>query len=291
MGFPSVLQIILMLAFSITTHLSLAGDPAEVGWAATINVAGRQRMLAQRAAKEAFQIFLDIEPKKSAEDLRKTMGLFEESLEKLARKDASLGLPPFTSAIVRQIGIEERTWKQMKIVLDKVLAGKGDIDELEMIDREVTREAQELVTRLAGSYNNRSDKPWGTILNLAGRQRMLSQQMAKDLFMVLLQANPEAHRSALGFAIEAFDQTLRGLMNGDSRVGLPPITDQQALVKIDAAGKAWFAFLPLLKKGLRIEPLSPGELKQVVALNLQLLEASDEVVSRLEELANRNAKP
>ncbi len=51
------------------------------------------------------------------------------------------------------------------------------------------------------------------VVNLAGRQRMLTQKMTKEL-LLLVQTGDEAYRSSLENTVKVFDQTLKALMYG-----------------------------------------------------------------------------
>lgn len=81
-----------------------------------------------------------------------------------------------------------------------------------------------------------------TLINLAGRQRMLAQQM---VWLALIQPNsPE-----LESAINRFDQTLHALRDGgialdagDRSVTLPPATDRAVRAQLDEVAKSWGTF-------------------------------------------------
>ena len=81
-----------------------------------------------------------------------------------------------------------------------------------------------------------------TVINLAGRQRMLSQKMT---WLALTQpSNPELDR-----AIELFDQTLYALRDGgatldstDRLVTLPPAPDPSLRSQLGDAVTAWETF-------------------------------------------------
>ena len=68
----------------------LTKDPA---LALVINVAGRQRMISQKMAKEALLIYLKIDPANQAEALKKSIVLFENSLKGLKFGDSKPAFP------------------------------------------------------------------------------------------------------------------------------------------------------------------------------------------------------
>lgn len=274
-----------LFLFALTANVSFAGIPTEAEFAASINIAGRQRMLAQRAAKEALQIVLGVEGEKSADNLKKTMTLFEQSLQSLSKGNPSMGLPVPGEAVAKGIEAEEAAWKILKADLENVLAGKPDVANLGTSDSEVALEAQALVTLLEGEYQTATGKLWGGVVDLSGKQRMLSQKMAKEVYQVLLKANAETHRAALKLAVETFDDTQKGLLNGDAKLSLPPTTDKKARAQLELAGRVWARFRPYLEKVLKKETLSAEDLLKVADINIQLLDETEKVVSIFEGLA------
>ncbi|MGF1445366.1 MAG: type IV pili methyl-accepting chemotaxis transducer N-terminal domain-containing protein, partial [Pikeienuella sp.] len=57
-------------------------------------------------------------------------------------------------------------------------------------------------------------------INLAGRQRMLSQRMARATFYTRLGVEPSRHLEMLTAASALFDTTLAGLRDGSEDLGL-----------------------------------------------------------------------
>ena len=66
-------------------------------------------------------------------------------------------------------------------------------------------------------YNISIQKNDGLLINLAGRQRMLSQKMTKELLSFKLDTNPalaQKKEAALKNTIALFDKTLNGFLHG-----------------------------------------------------------------------------
>ena len=70
----------------------------------------------------------------------------------------------------------------------------------------------------------------GNIINTAGRQRMLSQKMSKESF--LISTGNDEFRSELPKTIGLFDTILKGLIYGNSAMGLPPTTEKETLTQM-----------------------------------------------------------
>lgn len=276
-----------LLLLLLATCASFADGPSEKEWAASLNVAGRQRMLGQKMAKEAFQIALGIDAVKSKEDLKASMALFEKSLQGLAKGDAEMGLPAPAAALAALVANEAKAWEALAKDLSGVLDATTDVAKVAEDDRRVVSEAQALVTALEAGYRAATGKAWGVVVDLAGKQRMFSQKMAKEIFQVKLKLDAETHRSSLKLSAETFDQTLKGLSNGDAKLGLPPTTDDAARAQLAQVGKVWAEFRPYVDRVLKKEDLSADDLARVAALNVQLLDEADKAVTIFLGLAGK----
>ncbi|WP_417598561.1 methyl-accepting chemotaxis protein [Oceanospirillum sp.] len=92
----------LAIASGIFLYLSMAIDPQ------TINIAGRQRMLSQKMAKEALLVASQVENKST---LQKTMQLFERSHKDIINGNKAQGMNPITdSTILSQMHVVESVW-------------------------------------------------------------------------------------------------------------------------------------------------------------------------------------
>ncbi|MEH6473095.1 MAG: methyl-accepting chemotaxis protein [Halopseudomonas sp.] len=87
--------------------------------AETINIAGRQRMLSQRLAKEVVLVEQGIEQRAA---MKKTISLFDHSQKQLLNGDPEKGiLPPATELISAQLQKVAGLWKGYKQSIDRYL--------------------------------------------------------------------------------------------------------------------------------------------------------------------------
>ena len=133
-----------------------------------INKAGRQRMLSQRMAKAWLAIGQGIDTAKAGRIMSESMALFDRQLVEL-KAYAPAGVIRTT---YQQL---EEVWSDYKAALVGAPPRREQAALLLSLDGKVLQLAHQGTTQL----EKLSGKPAGKLVNLAGRQRMLSQRSAK----------------------------------------------------------------------------------------------------------------
>ena len=124
------------------------------------------------------------------------------------------------------------------------------------------------------------------VINVAGRQRMLSQKMSKYALMV--QSGDTEIIGKLKSAESLFDTSLHGLMNGSESLGLPPAS-AEAAQSLQAVEDIWEPFKDALDVVMSTEPASPefkNAINHIVDHNEELLSTSNDAVTILQEEAD-----
>jgi PilJ/NarX-like methyl-accepting chemotaxis transducer len=132
-----------------------------------INKAGRQRMLSQRMAKSYLAAGQDVEPKLADRALASSMALFDRQLVELK---VFSPLPEIKATYQ----LLDAAWADYKAALVGTKPDKAQADAVLALAGKVLRLAHEGT----GQLEKVSGKPVGKLVNVAGRQRMLSQRMA-----------------------------------------------------------------------------------------------------------------
>ncbi len=88
----------------------------------------------------------------------------------------------------------------------------------------------------------------GHVINLAGRQRMLIQRLAKEALLYQM-GYTEAKNSAKE-TIKQFEKTLDGLLNGNPLLGLPPAKDPQIRFQLEKVRTLFETYKKYVEKGL-----------------------------------------
>lgn len=126
-------------------------------------------------------------------------------------------------------------------------------------------------------------------INIAGRQRMLSQRIAKAACFVELGVQKDAHLQMLGDAHDLFDATLKELRDGGGQHGLAPETDRKTLEGLASVQDHWVDFSVTLKEVLAKGEVSYEAEEDILSKNLMALADMNLITSLVEqEYANPN---
>jgi hypothetical protein len=133
-----------------------------------INKAGRQRMLSQRMAKAWLAMGQGIDATQAEKIMLESMALFDRQFVELKAYAPS---PEIRNTYLAM----EPLWNDYKSALIGKTPERGSAPELLALDAKVLKLAHQGTTQLE-QYSGRAV---GKLVNMAGRQRMLSQRSAK----------------------------------------------------------------------------------------------------------------
>ena len=136
------------------------------------------------------------------------------------------------------------------------------------------------------SAENYSVKDWNTIINLSGKQRMLTQKMSKELLLIaasseIRQLNTQDIYGDLLESSELFEQTLIGLRDGDDELGLRPAKSDAIKAKIDKTMAMWKQFKPNID--LVLTTTDTKNYIEVASQSLPLLSEMNNTVQLIEK--------
>ncbi len=158
-----------------------------------INKAGRQRMLSQRMAKSWCAVGLNVVPDQARETLQQSMAVFDRQLAELK------AFAPNAEIRARYQTLEP-LWSDYKAVLVGTLPARERANSLFALAGLVLQAAHQGTVQLEQA----SGKPLGRLVNIAGRQRMLSQRMAAFYFSACWGVQPRAALVELNTAQDEF---------------------------------------------------------------------------------------
>ncbi|TVO64158.1 hypothetical protein FHP89_11365 [Denitromonas ohlonensis] len=226
-----------------------------------INKAGRQRMLSQRCAKAWLMQGLAVTPGVATTLLQSSMTLFESQMTELSRFVPTADVQ---GALV-QLSAD---WQSYRAAL---LVPPSPESAAQIYTRnEAVLSAAHAATQ---AYERASGTTEGRLINVAGRQRMLSQRMAKFVYFARYGVESQASIEALGKAREEFIKALDLLKAAPQNTA--QITNELSLVD-----QQWFFFQNALGQGS-----SPKALLAIATTSERILEQLNLVVGLYESLA------
>ncbi len=247
-----------------------------------INLAGKQRMLTQKMSKEALFIAKGIDVDANTASLKKTAALFDKTLKGLALGDESLNLPKTQNAeILAQLQKVTGLWATFKANIDKVIGGNSDKATLEAIAKEnipLLKNMNKAVQMYAKASGSKLDPQMAKTINLAGKQRMLTQKMTKELLLVANGIDASANTENTKKTVALFEKTLNGLIKGDESLGLKGTKDANILKQLEVVQKLLANYKPIIEK----VDTSDEALKKALKLNIPLLKNMNKAVKMYE---------
>ena len=127
-----------------------------------------------------------------------------------------------------------------------------------------------------------TDKEIKNIINLAGKQRMLTQKMSKEALLIGKGIDMEKTQKALRQTIALFDTTLKGLLYGDRNLKLPKTEDKEIIKELQSIRSLWREFKVFIDR-VAHGKFKRTALKAIEMGNIPLLKSMDHVVNMYEE--------
>jgi hypothetical protein len=202
-----------------------------------INRAGKMRALSQRASKFYVQVTLGVLPDKAAEALIGTQRVMSSTLEFLLAS----GPPP---EVRKPLASLERDMA----ALNTLLSGVPKKDDVLVIAKAADSmlDSADQTTR---AFQDLSKQSSARIVNIAGRQRMLSQRAGRAYFLIASGIDTPAIRKQLDDSREEFTQALATLQAA-------PISTPSIKNELELARSQWLFYEAALVKKSSSEGLA-----------------------------------
>lgn len=230
---------------------------AQVDLADAINMAGRQRMLSQRMVKAWLALAAQAPTPAAQQVLGQSMALFERQQEQLKTYAPNMAIRGTYAAL-------DTAWQALREGLSAPPTA-ARAPALLQADAQVLALAQQGTTQLEAS----STRPAGPLVNLAGRQRMLSQRLAKFYLAGVLQVDP-------GLVGAEMSRARNDFLQAQDTLRKAPETHPRITEELSLADGQWVFFDAALK---RMGSATPGSkpLSEVFVASENLLSVMDRV--------------
>jgi len=265
----SVAALSVCLSLGVTTQV-VAGDTpvaqTKQQSGVVINLAGKQRMLTQKMSKEALFIAKGISVDANKASLAKTVSLFDKTLTGLTSGDESLKLPATTNKdILAQLKVVSDLWTPFKASIEK-----GDLEAINKGNIPLLKNMNKAVQMYAGASGSTLDPEMAKTINLAGKQRMLTQKMTKELLLIANGIDAKANTENIKKTASLFDKTLNDLITGTKDAGIK--------TQLEVVKKLWADYSPIVTK----PDTSAEALAKAEKLNIPLLKEMNKGVKMYE---------
>jgi hypothetical protein len=119
-------------------------------------------------------------------------------------------------------------------------------------------------------------------INLAGKQRMLTQRMSKVVVLISLGIDSAEYSKKLDSYSKLYDQTLTGLKKGDDALGITATDNPEVLKEIDKVEKKWKPFYENVQKIVKDGAKAKDAIAYVINNSEDMLSASNDLVTAFE---------
>lgn len=240
-----------------------------------INLSGTQSMLVQKMVTEALLITLAIDAEKNKANLQESIERFDNILIGFQNDDEELKITQTHSKkVLAQMEKLAESWDTFKTIVGKIgddsAANKTLMSEMQTARLPLLQESEKLGS-MFGAYCGENLSELATIIHLAGKQRMLTQQMSAELLLLAQNEKSDevkaTYKTQLEKIAQQFDDTLTSLVKGNKQQKIPATSDQAILDQLDKVRTQWEKVKPILE----VADTDKATLQKVVDMDLALL--------------------
>ncbi|KJZ20681.1 hypothetical protein TW80_07900 [Loktanella sp. S4079] len=257
-----------------------------------VNIAGRQRMLSQRMAKAACLMAQDISFGTAFDQMTSAYNLFVASDDALRHGNEDMGLQAETfPRVLRSLGNIDEHWLRYRIVIEQSIdTGIINQDELQTLDDaslQVLKFMNMAVFQTARAYADVSpDLPLGQTItvDVAGRQRMLTQRAVKEVCMMRIADDPQLYAARVAETVQLFDLSLNALMVGFDQAGVIPAPTEAIANRLQDVKELWVPVKAIMDRAAAGEVLSDSDMALLASETEPLLRTMNDAVGLYEEI-------
>lgn len=131
-----------------------------------------------------------------------------------------------------------------------------------------------------------TEQEMGKVINLSGKQRMLTQKMSKEMFLIAKGVDVDKNKENLGKTVILFGKTLKGLIQGDEDLKLAATENPKIVKQLEKVTGLWSEFKKNADAVLSGDT-SSAVLEKIAKENIPLLKNMNRAVKMFEDDAKK----
>lgn len=224
------------------------GYAKDLGASERLDYAGRLRMLSQRIPAATCNLSAGVESGASRAIQHRAIAEFKRILSALEFGDRRLGILGVEkrSRTLKAIKEVHRSFDPLRLAAETTEGSVSAATAVKLAanhSSEVLNSANRLMAEVSSEYSMPASllQSDAVTIDIAGRQRMLTQKMSKEICQILSQVNVSASRTALRETIRLFEVTHEALRHGEKIVGIKPAPTPEIAQGLDVVKSEWIA--------------------------------------------------
>ncbi len=292
-GISGVFLIVALLAgWGIGSPASAAENSARKqseAEAFKLNIAGRQRMLTQRISKAACLTHMGVDAVLHESMARDASMQFRMTLTALRIGNPGRGLEPEQSrAVLIQLDKTEALWEAFEPFASRAAGKTPDLAALKEVHARnviLLKQMNRTVSAIQAEMDDGQEaSQLSRALNIAGRQRMLSQKAVKDLCFLSSGNDTENDRKALTETAAEFENTLHELRAGNAARNLIAAPSWEIDAQLEMVENLWFEMAPIIQTAIAGGDVSKADLGYAAFIAEAVLNEMNTAVLMYEKL-------
>ena len=252
-----------------------------------IAMSAHNKMLSQKISKDVVMIVNGVDIEEYRKDLILSTQIFNDFLLAMYQGEKKRSITKTTDTeVLQELEEIKNEWTVFCKHILKFYKKENEIDikSYEYIinnNEKLLRLSHKLTQTLKSKnrLNINSNKVMEHTLKIADRQKMLTQKMFKEKFLIYIKEDVKRNSVRLRGSIILFKNGLKGLIYGDNKRGLTAVTNPKIKAKLQ---KMWILYKEVKRLYIQ-KSINKKEMKLLALIEKRLLKYSTEVVSMIED--------